>query len=365
MEKLVKIKVTKDGSGNVLGPNLTLEINKLLELFPSYNQSNELKQVTFAVLRNIVLFRKIFKFYCKVGSPKKFKYDEKTSSMTRFQLWRFLKDTKAHQQNGHNLANIDNVISIVFEFKDIHNPTDKFEFSGFLKCCVALSYSLYKDCFLHSNYENNVLSKCLQRFLDDHLMNYSFVICGQFLNDNKKATKALMYMEKSWRVYQYLCLNYSNKKLPKMRQFLFMLRDFEILSKHLSIKTTLKILAFDDPLVSSNNDDNFNMDLEMTFLEFFEALIGCALCYGFDNVKLMHPSKNYKESSDISQELNGSNFFNYNKTNNLNDFNVWGKQIQNFFTKILFPNWRIHQKLTRAAYLGRSASSTTVAVHSL
>lgn len=359
MEKLVKIKVTKDGSGNILGPNLTLEINKLLETFPKHNQTNELKQVTFAILRNIVLFRKIFKFYCKVGSPKKFEYDEKTSSMTRFQLWRFFKDTKVHHQSGHNLANIDKFISIVFEFKDIHNPTDKFKLSGFLKCCVAISYSLYKDCFSDSKYENIVLSKCLQRFLDDHLLNYSFVISGQFLNDNKKATKALLYMENSWRVYQYLCATYSNKNLPKMRQFLFMLRDFEILSKHLSIKTILKILAFDDPLVSSDNIENCNMELEMTFLEFFEALIGCALCYGFDNVKLMHHNK--KLSSDVLQGLNGSEFYNYKNTNTLNDFNVWGKQVQNFFTKILFPNWRNHQKLTRAAHLG---SYATVAVNS-
>jgi len=352
--------MSKDGSGNMLSSNLTLQIDGLLRDFPENVRIIELKQVTFVILRNIVVLRKFFSFYSDVGHIKQRDIKDKPSTMTRFQFWRFLKDIKVHHHFNHSLASSDRAISRCYTTKDLHNPTEKLYIQDFLQYCVALSYNLYKSNPNLPKTESNLLSVCMQRFLDEHLFNHSYQVGGQFLHEPRKSMKALMYMENCWKVYQYCCKTYSeNSQLPHMRQFLFMLRDFEVLGKNLSSSTVLKILSVDDPNVCSNQ--GCNMELEMTFLEFFEALIGCALSYGFDNLKLLRtntkqiPDKIIDLSDDSKLNLSPEQVIYRENTND--DFPVWSKQIHHFFTKILFPSWQNQQKITRAAQMAKIRST--------
>ena len=396
MSKLLKVNAvaaTRDGSGNVLAPNLTLELDALLGDFPAETRAAEHKQVTFVVLRNIALLRKLFAYYCAIGHVQQQQHhggpDEakNAATMTRFQLWRFLKDTKVHHHLNHNLAACDRALAPLFaaDGSDPHSPTDKFGLQDFLKCCVALAYHIYRHepSFQAAGSEANVLSRCTQQFFDDHLMNHRSKVGGQFLYETRHAIKALMYMENSWRVYQYCCHTYAgggsapagscaaaaptqqHRQPPRMRQFLFMLRDMEILGKQLSTGTVLKVLAADDPFVCALG--TYNMELEMTFLEFFEALIGCALCYGFDNLKLMRVPQHRDQQPQQLIDFPDLGKMNISAAamrhgGSGDDFGVWSKQVQNFFTKILFPSWHNQRKITRAARLARVRS--TVAVQS-
>ena len=59
--------------------------------------------------------------------------------------------------------------------------------------------------------------------------------------------------------------------------FLNVLNEFKLLdNKTLSTKEVVRILASDNTLVF-DLENAYNLDFEITFLEFFEALIGCAL----------------------------------------------------------------------------------------
>lgn len=357
MSKLVKVKVTKDGSGNHLGANLTLDINQLLALFPEERRAKEQKQVTFVVLRNITLMRKLFAFYCAVGNLNATgggnRSDEK---MSRFQLWRFLKDGRVHHHRpAFNLAAIDRVLCELWPVEKPHSPTDKFTINQFLKFCVAIAYHLYKDELRAEDTGNGVLCECLQRLLDDHLMNHSFVVGGQFLFDARRSMKALIYMESSWRVFQYCRQTYASdsRRLPTMRHLLFMLRDFDVLGRHLSTHTVVSVLSIDDPFVVSHPPaTTYNTEMEITFLEFFEALVGCALCYGFDNMRLMRRAG---VSSSSSAGIAAESAMVGERAHD--DFFVWSKQVQNFFTKVLFPAWQNGQKIARATQSARVRES--------
>ncbi|ESO83241.1 hypothetical protein LOTGIDRAFT_176258, partial [Lottia gigantea] len=61
----------------------------------------------------------------------------------------------------------------------------------------------------------------------------------------------------------------------KMRQYLFMMKDLKLINNDLDPQAVIRVLSSDDPSVD-DSEGCYNLELEMTFLEFFEALIGCA-----------------------------------------------------------------------------------------
>ena len=69
---------------------------------------------------------------------------------------------------------------------------------------------------------------------------------------------------------------------------MFMLSDFRLINSDLSPKEVLQILAKDNPELAQ--EDFCNLELEMTFLEFFEALIDCATVYVTEGVLKGHLS---------------------------------------------------------------------------
>lgn len=60
-----------------------------------------------------------------------------------------------------------------------------------------------------------------------------------------------------------------------MRQFLFMLKDFELINSNLTAGVAVQAIAQDNPLADDGIDRNF--DVKIVFLEFFEALAECAV----------------------------------------------------------------------------------------
>jgi hypothetical protein len=61
------------------------------------------------------------------------------------------------------------------------------------------------------------------------------------------------------------------------------LQDYKLVNENLAPKAIIEILAFDDPGVC-DEDGSINLELEMTFLEFFEALVGCSERYVTESV---------------------------------------------------------------------------------
>lgn len=86
-----------------------------------------------------------------------------------------------------------------------------------------------------------------------------------------------------------------------MRKFLHILNDLKLLdSKILTSKEVIEIMASDNSIVYDANN-SYNLELEITFLEFFEILIGCAV-KSYDRLKQRESSnsKNLLQSGDGS-----------------------------------------------------------------
>uniref|UniRef100_H2XNT1 Radial spoke head 10 homolog B-like n=1 Tax=Ciona intestinalis TaxID=7719 RepID=H2XNT1_CIOIN len=278
-KRLVKIltqkkDMAKDGSGNMLGPSLTLDIEYILEDFAEDLRNEELKQVTFLMLRNVSALRRVYSFYSALGHDRS---PDNTFVMTRFQFWRFLKDCRIHH-HSQTLSSMDRAIARCHAAGDVHNPMEKLLLREFLSSCVILSYFIYKDKVAIKT--GKVISNCLQNILQNHILKYSCRVGGHFLFEPRRAVNALAYMDRCWQIYQRVCTKRVQPPYDltlRMRQFLFLLQDLKVIGRNLSTGTVLQILSADDPTVTDG--DSCNMELEMTFLEFFEALIGCAVHY--------------------------------------------------------------------------------------
>ena len=109
--------------------------------------------------------------------------------------------------------------------------------------------------------------------------------------DASRSIEAVKYMSKSWDIFCGLCVpntHYPHEPIFKSRQFMFMLSDFRLINSDLSPKEVLQILAKDNPELAQ--EDFCNLELEMTFLEFLEALIDCATVYVTEAVLKRHLS---------------------------------------------------------------------------
>nr|CAB3265807.1 radial spoke head 10 homolog B-like [Phallusia mammillata] len=272
-----KLTMSNDGCGNVLGPNLTIDIDFILENIPRDQREHELKQVTFLMIRNISLLRRVYSFYSALGHDRS---PDNTFVMTRFQFWRFLKDCRLHHYT-HSLASLDRSVAHCNVGEDVHNPMEKILLREFLSTCIIISYILFEG-QVNKNPDGkaSIIAACLQWLIEEHLIKFSCQVGGYFLFEPRRAVTALAYMDRSWQIFQKSCtkrVQTPHDSTLTMRQFLFLLQDLKIIGNNLPTATVLKILAVDDPTVSDG--ETCNMELEMTFLEFFEAVVGCALQY--------------------------------------------------------------------------------------
>lgn len=268
-----------DDSRNTLGPSLTLDIDHLLKQFTDTEREDELQQVMFVVLRHITVLKKAYNFYSSLGHDAS---PDNTFIMTRLQFWRMLKDCRFHILDA-TLAEIDRILAVAKDSGNIHSPLDKLLMREYLNNLVTLSYHLYKeDC---PENEQSVISWCFDHAIRENIIPYACDVQGNFLYEPSRAINALGYMDKCWHVYKSVCK--PNKHPPhddtlKMREFLFMLKDYGLVNERLTPKRILQILSADDP--AAYDSHSCNLELEMTFLDFFEALIGCAMIYVTEEV---------------------------------------------------------------------------------
>ncbi|XP_033125967.1 radial spoke head 10 homolog B-like [Anneissia japonica] len=260
-------------SRNTLGPSLTLDIDHLLNQFDDSDREEELQQVMFVTLRHITHLRKVYSYYSSLGHDTA---TDNTFIMTRLQFWRFLKDCQFHC-SGITLMEMDRLLANDKTATDIHSPLDKLLLREFLNHVITLSYHMYEE--EHSG-KGTVVSWCFSKVITENIVLYSCDVQGRFLCEPRYAVNALGYLERTLELYYAICN--PRKASPcdlslTMREFLFMLNDYKLINDRLSPQMIIQILACDDPAAYDSVD--YNLELEMTFLEFFEALIGCAVVF--------------------------------------------------------------------------------------
>ena len=271
--------LASENAGNPLNLSIDLLLDERdLDL---YEREEELQLVTYVMLRHVSRLKQIYSFYSGLGrelSP------DNTFVMSQLQFWRFLKDCKAHHHR-FTISELDRVISTE-RSSDIHEPQHEVLMRDFLNAIIIIAYRLYKT----EHYGNEpLLPWCVSKLVTKNILDNACTVRGSLFSDASKAIDAIQYMSKSWDIFCGQCtpnIHYPHEPIFRARQFLFMLHDFHLINQVLTPKEVLNILAMDNPDLAQ--DDFYNLELEMTFLEFFEGLIDCATVYVTETVMKGH-----------------------------------------------------------------------------
>ncbi|CAN8191909.1 unnamed protein product [Coccothraustes coccothraustes] len=280
-----------------LGSDIELDLSSLLALFPRKVRETESQQVELAVLRHISKLRKAYYFYSTLGCAT----SDRTCSLTMLQFWRFLKDCNFHLSSV-TLAEIDRLLRGHQSPEDIHDPSDILLFRTFVSYLVHLAFHIY-----HEKYRDEVphLEKCFLEMMSRNVLPSACCVQGILYSGEEFSSFAMSYLKKCWEIYGDFCRPCPRPPFDptvKLRQFLWMLDDFKLLSEQLTAPRVLGI--FVKVGASIPGIHGFNLELEMVFLEFFEALLECALVYVTEDMILKKEAQdNEKRSSFEIKEL--------------------------------------------------------------
>ncbi|XP_076996689.1 radial spoke head 10 homolog B isoform X2 [Tamandua tetradactyla] len=264
-----------DGSENnsVLGSSIELDLNFLLYMYPEKDQPEEKKQVEYAILRNITELRRIYSFYSSLGCDHSL---DNTFLMTKLHFWRFLKDCKFHHHKI-TLADMDRILNANNDIpvEEIHSPFTTILFRTFLNYLLQLAYHIH-----HKEHQNRspLLFLCFTKLMTENIHPNACHVKGSLFSEQQRTLYSMNYIDKCWEIYVAYCRPNAgppHELTMKMRHFLWMLKDFKMINKELSPIKFVEVIAEDNPFIHDGIDSNF--ELELVFLEFFEALLSFAL----------------------------------------------------------------------------------------
>lgn len=121
--------------------------------------------------------------------------------------------------------------------------------------------------------------------MSENIHPHACQVKGHLFSEQQRTLYSMNYIDKCWEIYTAYCR--PNEAPPyeltmKMRYFLWMLKDFRMINKDLTATKFMTVIAEDNPFVYDGTDSNF--ELELVFLEFFEALLCFSLCCMFDQM---------------------------------------------------------------------------------
>ncbi|XP_028845967.1 radial spoke head 10 homolog B isoform X1 [Denticeps clupeoides] len=250
----------QQGTGSaLLGPEMSLSIPTLLGQFAEGRREVELQQVELAVLRHVAEIRSIYSFYSSLG------HRDDTVLLSRVQLWRLLKDCHIHLR-GLSLTQVNRLCSD----EHAHAPFTTMLLSQVMNCLVTLAYHIY-----HTGAESSghKLATCFTMLMKSDIIPNAKNVQGSLFGDPERAVISMSYASRCWAIYEDICRTTSHNTMT-MRQFIWMLKDINLLDGELTVVQVLDVLSVDNPAVYSCTCSN--LDMEMSFLEFFEALLCCA-----------------------------------------------------------------------------------------
>ncbi|XP_055661309.1 radial spoke head 10 homolog B-like isoform X2 [Falco peregrinus] len=284
-----------NGSENtsILGSDIELDISSVLDLLPREERHEELKQVEFAVLRQITELRRVYTFYSGLGCDHSL---DNAFLMTKLQFWRFLKDCQFHHSTL-TLAEMDRLLSgDKTPLEEIHCPHGSLLFRTFLSYVIRLAFHIYHE---EHREKGSCLHKCFLEMMSRNVIPAACHIQGTLFSEERCTVFALSYIDKCWEIYRAFCRPSTKPPFEptmKMRHFLWMLNDFKLLSKQLTASKLVEILVKDSPSLHDSNSTN--LEPELVFLEFVEALLDCASVYVTSNmIKEQVARDNEKRSS--------------------------------------------------------------------
>ncbi|XP_060605210.1 radial spoke head 10 homolog B-like isoform X2 [Ruditapes philippinarum] len=268
------VSVHSNESRNTTSPSFQLDLDYLLNEFVEADRDEEASQVLFVITRHISSLRRIYSYYSSLGHEES---PDNTFVMNKMQFWRFLKDTRLHHKEK-TLMDMDRMLGHKKANSEIHSPYERILQRQFVNNLIVLAFHLYKKDHPGTTPK---LAWCVSKLISDNILRYACNVKGKFYYEARRSVNALVHQDPSYEIYQALTTprsNPPNDNSFKMREFLYMMKDLKLVNNDLTPKDVIDVLAYDDPNVA-DGEGCYNLELEMSFLEFFEALIGCAEKY--------------------------------------------------------------------------------------
>lgn len=252
-----------------------LDLNDLIDDFPFKKQSIERDQAEKTIRRYLENLTNTYRFYSQLGLDSS---PDNTYVLSRLQFWRFMKDCEFHADN-RSICEFDRLLSSQLQASELHNPFDKILMRDFLNYLVILAYNIYHDEL--EDQAEFLISACTEKLIIDKILPNSCKVKGIFYKDPRKTSIALNYLIKCHEVYKFVSTKRERSPYDstlKMRDFIHLLNDYKLLNQNnLTTKVLVSILASDNLNVYDSTNDSYNLEFELCFLEFFEALVSCAL----------------------------------------------------------------------------------------
>ncbi|TKS90032.1 Radial spoke head 10 -like protein B [Collichthys lucidus] len=258
-----------DSDSSILGPDMALNIGCLLDKLPERERDAERKQVEFVVLMQVAELRSVYSFYSRLGHAHS---PDNIFMLTRLQLWRLLKDCYIHHHDI-TLTQIDRSIREDATTAEIHSPFTPMLFQRLLSCLVIVAYHIYHKDIV---WEKNLLAACFSKLMTDNILPNAKNVKGFLFRQPDCAVVAMNYLKKCWEVYQAYCrVNAFTEDDQTMtcKQLLWMFKDLHLLDNNLTAATLMEIITAETHVLSNLSSC---LDQEITFLEFFEVLLGSA-----------------------------------------------------------------------------------------
>ncbi|XP_037671000.1 radial spoke head 10 homolog B isoform X4 [Choloepus didactylus] len=210
-------------------------------------------------------------------------------SATSAEIIRKLDGSESNSMLGSSIELDLNLLLYMYPEKDRPEEKKQVEYA-ILRNITELRriYSFYSSLGCDHSLDNTFLMTKLHfwRFLKDckfhhhkiTLADMDRILHGNLFSEQQRTIYSMNYIDKCWEIYVDYCRPNAGPPYEltmKIRHFLWMLKDFKMINKELSATKFVKVIAEDNPFIHDGIDSNF--ELELVFLEFFEALLSFAL----------------------------------------------------------------------------------------
>ncbi|XP_064382275.1 radial spoke head 10 homolog B-like isoform X2 [Halichondria panicea] len=274
-------------SGGSVTEKFNLQIHRVIPLHD--DKQHELKQVHCVLLRFITQLKVIYHLYSSLGCSEAVASPQRT--MTRLQLWRLLRDCKLHHL-GFTLYEADIAIDPDSPASSAHDPNTTFLMREFLQVLVFLANFIYNEKGIPTSQRSNDtlngrLSRHLSELISTHILPLAGSLGELLYGQGRENTELTMsYREDVWRLFESIRnKSATDERAVTVRDTLLLLQDCGMINGVLTAAKVTSLLVKDDPL--AYNEGYYNTDLNVVFLEFFEALLKCAVEWSSNHVSVI------------------------------------------------------------------------------
>eukprot|EP00111_Clytia_hemisphaerica_P004026 TCONS_00011537-protein len=247
-------------------------------------RQTEVNNILCLLLRHASHLKQLYKIYSCIGEYMPI---DKTSIMSKLQYLRFLKDYGIHRL-GCSVIELEKLTGE--QINDAGYYCKKIFFRDFLHSTIRISDILYKD---QLDEDCNTLSNCFRAFLNNLLVPPETVeVKGSVFVSVEKCQEVMGHLDffmKMYEHYRHIYVTNGNHKHPykelyslKQRHLLFIFHELGLLSKDLTTTKLVEIVSQED----RDEEGYFNLELQISPLEFVEVIVSVATC--FVTTKLLH-----------------------------------------------------------------------------